>query len=184
MYIGVKGDDNMKNKKEKRKILKVRPFNMANFSGGSGYLVFSLLYQAMAILPAMIIIWVTSIISLKKNKKKEEFDSKNAAKIYCTISIPVCVVLAIVGLALGYYFLEGYGELYVYFIEWVIIGALPAISMFFIIKSCYKMVAISDDKSSVGSMVFLSVVLMLVVLMAVFFVSFLIIDPILTYLFS
>lgn len=71
----------MKNKKEKRRILKVRPFNMANFSGGSGYLVFSLIYQAMAILPAMIIIWATSLISLKKNKKKKILIQKGSKKV-------------------------------------------------------------------------------------------------------
>lgn len=56
----------MKNRKEKSKILKIRPFNMADFSGGSGYLVFSLLYQAMAIFPAMVLIWAGSLIKLPK----------------------------------------------------------------------------------------------------------------------
>lgn len=31
--------------KEKKKILKVRPFNMANYSGGSGYLIFSIFFS-------------------------------------------------------------------------------------------------------------------------------------------
>lgn len=169
----------MKNKKEKRRILKVRPFNMANFSGGSGYLVFSLIYQAMAILPAMIIIWATSLISLKKNKKKEDFDSKRAVKKYCAISIPVCIALAIVGLALGYYCLDGYGELFEYFIEWIIIGIVPSLSMFFIIKFCYKKVA--DGRFSVVSMAFLSIGLMIAVLAFVLLFSAYVIDPILTY---
>lgn len=159
----------MKNKKEKRKILKVRPFNMANFSGGSGYLVFSLIYQAMAVLPAMIIIWATSLISLKKNKKKEDFDSKKAVKKYCAISIPVCIALAIVGLALGYYCLDGYGELYYYFIVWIIVGITPSIGMFFIIKSCYKLVA--EEKSDIPTAVFISAIMVIVLLAIVFGVS-------------
>lgn len=96
----------MKNRKEKSKILKIRPFNMANFSGGSGYLVFSLLYQAMAIFPAMVLIWAGSLIKLPKNDDGETVKERAGKRFYC-VSVPFTVVLIIFAAVLA--FITNYG---------------------------------------------------------------------------
>lgn len=165
----------MKNKKN-RKILKVRPFNMANFSGGSGYLVFSLFYQAMAVVPAMIIIWLTSLIKLPKYEGYDVVDSSKAGRRFYIASIPICIVLIIVGLALACY--TNYGTFSEYWIEVLFVGMVPGVCMFFIMRYCHRKIV--DDDKSVISMVLLSVALMLAVLVAVFLISWLILDPILS----
>lgn len=166
----------MKNNKEKRKILKVRPFNMANFSGGSGYLVFSLIYQAVAILPAMIIIWFSSLLKLPKHYGYEVIDTDKAAQRYYAVSIPICVVLIVIGIALACY--SNYGTFREYWIEILFVGITPTVCLFFIMRFCHKKI-VADGKSVV-SMVVLSLVLMVFVLLGVLLISGLILDPILT----
>ena len=104
----------MKNSDDKSKILKIRPFNMANFSGGSGYLVFSLIYQAMAIIPAMIIIWFFSLIKLPKNETGE-IEQAKAGKHFYYISVPVSVILIII--ATVFAFVSNYGTFTEYWFE-------------------------------------------------------------------
>lgn len=166
----------MKNNREKRKILKVRPFNMANFSGGSGYLVFSVIYQALAIFPAMVIIWLASLIKLPKDYSFDVVDTDKAAKRYYAVSIPMCIILIGIGIFLACDF--NYGTFFEYGIEALFVGITPAVCMFFIMRSCHRKIVAGD--SSTASMIALSVVLMVAVLLGVLFISALILDPILT----
>lgn len=170
----------MKNNREKRKILKVRPFNMANFSGGSGYLVFSVIYQALAILPAMVIIWLAALIKLPKNYAFDVVDIDKAAKRYYAVSIPMCIILIGIGIFLACDF--NYGTFFEYGIEVLFVGITPAVCMFFIMRSCHRKIVAGD--SSTASMIALSVVLMVAVLLGVLLISALILDPILTSVFE
>lgn len=122
----------MKNHKEHRKILKVRPFNMANFSGGSGYLVFSLIYQFFAVLPAIAIIWIASLVKLPKDKESNVIDIKRAEKRYYAVSIPICTAIIIIGTVMA--FVCNYGTFAEYWIEVLFIALVPGISLFFILR--------------------------------------------------
>lgn len=170
----------MKNNREKRKILKVRPFNMANFSGGSGYLVFSVIYQALAIFPAMVIIWLASLIKLPKHFGYDVVDTDKAAKRYYAVSIPMCIILIGIGIFLACY--SNYGTFFEYGIEVLFVGITPALCMFFIMRSCHRKIVAGD--SSMVSMIVLSVVLMVAVLLGTLLISALILDPILTSIFE
>lgn len=170
----------MKNNREKRKILKVRPFNMANFSGGSGYLVFSVIYQALAIFPAMVIIWLAALIKLPKDYSFDVVDTDKAAKRYYAVSIPMCIIIIGIGIFLACDF--NYGTFFEYGIEVLFVGITPTVCMFFIMRSCHRKIVAGD--SSTASMIALSVVLMVAVLLGVLLISALILDPILTSVFE
>lgn len=166
----------MKKDKEKRKILKVRPFNMANFSGGSGYLVFSVIYQAMAILPAMIIIWFTSLIKLPKLENSDEFDYDKAVKRYNIISIPLCIIIAIFGVIMAC--IGNYGTFEEYWIEIFIIGLVPAICLYFIVRFCHRQII--EHNAGIAPMIALSVFLTALALVGIMAFCGALIDPILT----
>lgn len=162
-------------KKEKRKILKIRPFNMANFSGGSGYLVFSIIYQAMAMLPAILIIWLVSLIKLPRIDGSEEIDRDKAVKRYNVIAIPLCILVAIIGFVLAC--ISNYGTFMEYWIEILIIGIVPSVFLFIIVRFCHR--KIIDHNSSIASMIAMSVVFTILALIGIMLFCGLIIDPIL-----
>ncbi len=166
----------MKRNKEKRKILKVRPFNMANFSGGSGYLVFSIIYQAMAMLPAMIIIWLASLIKLPQLEDSNEIDSDRAVKRYNIISIPLCIIISIVGVIMAY--TSNYGTFSEYWIEILIIGIVPAICLYFIVRFCHRQII--ESNKGIAPMIALSVFLTAMTLIGIMLFCGGFIDPILT----
>lgn len=166
----------MKRNKEKRKILRVRPFNMANFSGGSGYLVFSIIYQAMAMLPAMIIIWFASLIKLPKLENSDEFDCDKAVRRYNAVSIPLCIIIAIFGIIMAC--ISNYGTFMEYWIEILFIGIVPAICLLFIIRYCHKQII--EHNAGIAKMIALSVVYTMIALIGILLICAGIIDPILT----
>lgn len=166
----------MKRNKEKRKILKVRPFNMANFSGGSGYLVFSIIYQAMAMLPAMIIIWFASLIKLPKLENSDEFDYDKAVRRYNAVSIPLCIIIVIFGIIMAC--ISNYGTFREYWIEILFIGIAPAICLFFIIRYCHRQII--EHNANIAKMIALSVVYTMITLIGILLICAGIIDPILT----
>ncbi|MCM1115645.1 MAG: hypothetical protein NC397_09135 [Clostridium sp.] len=166
----------MKTQKEKCKILKIRPFNMANFSGGSGYLVFSVIYQAAAILPAMAIIWLVSLLKLPKYHNSDVIDTDKAAKRFYAISIPLSVILIIVGIILACSF--NYGDFSQYWIEILFVGIAPTICLFFIMRFCHKKIV--EEYCNTAPMILLSIGLTIAVLIVTLCISGLIIDPILT----
>lgn len=164
----------MKNKKEKNKILKVRPFNMANFSGGSGYLVFSVLYQAVAIFPAMVLIWFASLIKLPKNDAGE-IDKERAGKRFYFISIPISVILIII--ATVFAFTMNYGTFFEYWFEVILVVLVPTVSTFFILKICHRAV-VGGIKAI--KMILVSFAGVFAVIIATFIICAFLIDPILT----
>lgn len=163
-------------KKEKKKILKIRPFNMANFSGGSGYLVFSIVYQAMAILPAMVIIWFASLIKLPRLDENDEIDCTRAAKRYKLIAIPLCIAIAAIGVIMAC--IGNYGTFSEYWIEIFIIGLVPSICLFFIVRSCHRQII--NHGMGIAPMIALSVFFIIIALVGIMAICGGIIDPILT----
>lgn len=158
----------MKRKKEKMQILKVRPFNMANFSGGSGYLVFSLIYQAIAILPATLIIWFCTLFKLPKNEGGE-INEQKAAKRYNAVMIPFSIIFVTASLVMAIYFTYGYGSLLTYAVEIAFVGIVPSICVFFIMRFWYRRIA--DGRASTASGILISIITIAVVFALIFAVT-------------
>lgn len=145
---------------------------MANFSGGSGYLVFSVIYQAAAILPAMILIWFASLIKLPKNVI-DEIDEEKAGKRFYFVSVPVSVILIIIATVLA--FVTNYGTFSEYWFEVILIALLPTISTFFILRKCHKEVI--NGKKTI-TMILISFISVIFVLVATMLLCGCVIDPI------
>ena len=76
------------NKKEK--ILRIRPFNMANFSGAGGYIPMYSIFGAIFSFPATFLLWSGLAISLKKEDGKLNYTIiKRRLK---RIILPICLL--------------------------------------------------------------------------------------------
>jgi len=82
------GDVGVRNKK---KILQLRPFNMANFSGGSGYLLLYAMMGWMFTLPATLLLWVGMALPLKT--ENGTLDYKILRRRLLRIALPICLVM-------------------------------------------------------------------------------------------
>lgn len=160
--------------KEKKKILKVRPFNMANFSGGSGYLIFSIFFQ-IALLPATLIVWLLSLVKLPKDDEGKLVESE-ARKRFRLVATPLFVVSTIVFLIVAVYCCWGYGSLLIYGFEILFAGAVPSVCTFFILKKLDSDV-ISGSLTAKGA-ILISLGAVVGVLVATFLISGLILEPI------
>lgn len=158
----------MKKKDEKRRIIKVRPFNMANFSGGSGYLVFSLIYQAFALLPGALIVWFLTLIKLPKDENGNIIVNR-ASKRFYAVTIPITVLFIIASVILAIYCCAGYGDLSVYAVEIAFIGIAPALCSFFVLRFFHSNVV--RGKISVAKAIFGSLVLILFIISVIFVIS-------------
>lgn len=171
----------MKKEKERKKILKIRPFNMANFSGGSGYLVFSVIYQIFAIFPAMIVIWLCSLIKLPKHKDTELIDSRLALKRYYAVSLPICILLVIMGLTFA--ILGNYGTFADYWFEILFIGLTPGVGLFFIMRYCHELIVdeynAQHDKKIIVKYIVVSIIATVLLLFVVIFIT-LVLDTVFT----
>ena len=159
----------MKKEKEKRKILKIRPFNMANFSGGSGYLIFSLIYQAFALLPGALIVWFLTLIKLPKDENGNIITSR-ASKRFYAVTIPITVLFIIASVILAIYCCVGYGDLSVYAVEIAFIGIAPALCSFFVLRHFHSMIV--RGKIRVAGAIFASLAIIVLIIIGVFAVSF------------
>lgn len=160
--------------KEKKKILKVRPFNMANYSGGSGYLIFSIFFQ-IALLPATLIVWLLSLVKLPKDDEGKLVESE-ARKRFRLVATPLFVVSTIVFLIVAVYCCWGYGSLLIYGFEILFAGAVPSVCTFFILKKLDSDV-ISGSLTAKGA-ILISLGAVVGVLVATFLISGLILEPI------
>ena len=79
--------------KEREQLLRIRPFNMANFSGAGGYIPMLAMYGAFFSFPATFLLWTGLAASLKKeNGKLDYFILKRRLK---RIVLPICMALII-----------------------------------------------------------------------------------------
>lgn len=147
--------------KGKKRILKIRPFNMANFSGGSGYAAFSLIWQAMATIPASLIIWIITVVKLPMDEDGN-IDKAKALKKFRCIVIPVYVILAIFSLYIAIESL--YSDFTSYWYLVIFVGLVPLTASYFIFRA--SLVSVCDKSSSKASRIgvgFISGFLMLAV---------------------
>lgn len=154
--------------KNRKRILKIRPFNMANFSGGSGYLIFSLFYQALALLPGVLIVWLMTLFKLPKNENGEIITSR-ASKRFYSVTIPLTVIFIIAATVLSAYLCYGYGSLSVYAAEIALIGIAPALCSFFVLRHFHAKIVFGDI--SIKRAVFSSLIIIIAVIIGLFLIS-------------
>ncbi len=154
--------------KRKKKILKVRPFNMANFSGGSGYLVFSLIYQFYALLPATVLVWLLTLVKLPKDENGNIISNK-ASKRFDAVTIPLTIVFIIGAVIFAAYSCYGYGDLLVYSPLIIFIGIAPALCSFFILRHFHSKVA--RGEISTVKAILSSILIILIVIAGIYIIS-------------
>jgi len=86
-------------KEEKKKILRVRPFNMANFSGGSSFVALFAMYGLFLSFPATLLLWIGMAVPLKAEDGTLNY--RILRRRLHLILLPICVVL----FAVWFYFL-------------------------------------------------------------------------------
>ena len=90
--------------KNKAKLLGVRPFNMANFSSGSGYFIMSLFVSFIFTLPASLLLWGGMALPLKT--KDGTLDYQILKRRLIRIALPICLVVSLILIfALDYFFI-------------------------------------------------------------------------------
>ena len=75
----------------KEKILRIRPFNMANFSGGSGYMPMTAMLGAFTSLPATFLLWTGMVLPMKT--KDGKLDYEILKRRLNRFALPICIVM-------------------------------------------------------------------------------------------
>jgi len=94
--------------KKENKLLRIRPFNMANFSSGAGMFTFFAMMGAVFTLPLNFFIWCGLALSMEKTDGKLDhiIFKQRANKIFLPIAIVgFCVLFLLYGLSGGFDFL-------------------------------------------------------------------------------
>ena len=114
--------------KEKAKILRVRPFNMANFSGSYGYMpVFAMMAMTVAF-PAIVAIWTG--IARPARKEDGTLDYQVLQRKLNRVLLPICAalyLLLIIPLAGG---VRGYGDILTQGPAILLGAALPTLGLY------------------------------------------------------
>ena len=77
--------------KNKEKLLRIRPFNMANFSGSFGYIPMYAMLGMIASLPATLFLWTGLALSLKKEDGKLNYQVLKRRLNWFVL--PICLVV-------------------------------------------------------------------------------------------
>lgn len=80
--------------KKREKLLRIRPYNMANFSGGSGYMPLVAIFGAIASFPVTLIIWMGMAISLEKEDGTLDYQILKI-RLNRTL-LPICLVFSVI----------------------------------------------------------------------------------------
>ena len=147
----------------RKKILKTRPGNLANFSGGSGYMPFIVIFSAPLSFIGTFISNLVVHIAARKMFRCKEIDNKDFQSVdlvrflkYAKIHLIVCFILAIIaGIT---FFIIGITMLYsfeaIYILEAFLIGAGPFIGYWI---STYILVKLISKRGAKISNSFLSI---------------------------
>jgi len=122
--------------KTRKKILRIRPFNMANFSSGAGYMLFYAIMGAIFVIPLSFFIWWTAL-SLKTGEGDIEY--KVFKRTANWIFLPVMVVLSVIGLFITMPDIFSYfgtrdpaGSMQWAALIWIV--SFPTIGMYFVVR--------------------------------------------------
>jgi hypothetical protein len=115
--------------KKKEKILRIRPYNMANYSGGSGYMPLFAMFGMIVSFPATLFIWTVMATSIKKEDGKLDYQilKRRLNRIIlpiCLFPFVICVII-FVPMVLSYG-----GNLLAYGLEILWCSAIPTIGVY------------------------------------------------------
>ena len=115
--------------KKKEKLLRIRPFNMANFSGGSGYMPLFAMFGMIASFPATLFLWMGIATSLKT--EDGYLDYQILKRRINRIVLPICLVLLVICVMVFVPMVLSYGgNLLAYGLEILWCAAIPTIGMY------------------------------------------------------
>lgn len=118
----------MKKQKEKEVILRLRPFNMANFSGGSYYVPFFSTFAIIASAPLSLLLWLGLALPLKK--EGENLDFQLIKLRIKRLVIPLIIIMFIAGLIILPSFLAKYSDILFYFLSVIWGAAAPGLVLY------------------------------------------------------
>jgi len=118
--------------KRKEKILRIRPFNMANFSSGAGFLASYSLISAFFVIPIMFAVWCGLASSLRK--AKGQIDHIVLIRRLDRIFLPICILACVLVFALFSQGMFSYfgrsGPEFNHIVTAVWISAFPTLGMY------------------------------------------------------
>ena len=110
----------------KEKILRIRPYNMANFSGGSGYMPLFAIFGAIAFIPAALVLWTGLAISMET--ENGTLDYQILKRRLNRILLPICIVLFVPwAIFLG---TAVYGSIFAYGLAVLWCAAVPTLGIY------------------------------------------------------
>lgn len=110
---------------KKGRILKIRPFNMANFSGGSGYLPVYYFLELFAMVPYYFL--MVGLVAIKNKDGQTSYDKGKLVKSLIRVVLPVMLVLAILWTAYMIYIGVGYNSIKYSLPLSLLVGLMPFI---------------------------------------------------------
>jgi len=145
-------------KKKNEKILGIRPFNMANFSGGSGYMPIMSILGAVVSLPATLFIGMGMASSSKTGDGK--LDYQILKRRLNRIALPICLVMFF------FFALAGvdsvYGDIWAYIPACLWGAAFPTVGIYLALSLSAKVLS-SGSNLSTGMWLVLSIVFIVLI---------------------
>jgi len=139
--------------KEKEKLLRIRPFNMANFSSGAGFLAFNALLGSIFVIPLTFFIWCGVASSIEKIDGKLDYTifKRRANRVF----LPIMILLFVIGLGMvnpetSLYFSRSQ------FNHWVAaiwMAAYPTLGMYCVVRTVAAMLNSSQGLTKMGLLV-------------------------------
>ena len=85
--------------KQNKKILRIRPFNMANFSSGAGFLAFGAIMSALFVIPINFFIWcgITAAITVGEDETFHDKAKRQANRVLLPITIVGFLLIIFLG---------------------------------------------------------------------------------------
>ena len=115
------------NMSRNEKIIRVRPYNMANFSGGSGYMPMMVLFGAFISLPATLVLWLGLASPMQTDVGP--MDYKILKRRLNRIALPICLVLF--ALLAWVCVINVYGNIWAFMPESIWGAAFPTLGIYF-----------------------------------------------------
>jgi len=86
---------------KRKKLLRVRPFNMANFSGAGGYIPMYAMYGIIVSLPAMLLLWTGFAVSTKTDDGKTNLAALKRKLLIITCSVGILTLIGSVSMVIA-----------------------------------------------------------------------------------
>jgi hypothetical protein len=152
---------------KKEKILRIRPFNMANFSGGSGYMPLFAIFGMIISIPATLFLWTGFALSLKK--KEGTLDYQILKRRLKRVLLPICLVLFVSWFI--FLLTTIYGNTLFYVIATLWGAAIPTIGIYCSIFFSTKLLN-NKNKLSKGKWLLLTLIFMMVLIIIGYIIFF------------